>query len=258
MSYTFTLISVAAANFLGIISPGPAFLLVTRAAAGHSRTVGVVTSLGVAAAVSLWAAAATFGVAALMTRFATIYSAIQLAGGLYLIALGWMAWRHAGESPVSAAATPAPARLGRALLNGFVLTLGNPKVVIFFGSIFVALLPLDAPLWVRIAAVGIVALQETLWYSAVALVFSRPGVQAAYQRLQRRIDYLMGAVFAGLGARLVTLVRILNVVHEAGDCPQRRRGLIPEWGMPTVGQPGGLHAAASTPCAMASTCAAVP
>lgn len=207
MSYIFTLTGIAVANFLGIVSPGPAFLIVTRAAAGHSRAAGVATGLGVAGAVLLWAAAATFGVATLMTRFATIYGFIQAAGGIYLIWLGLMAWRHAGEQSTSTAAIATPTRFSRALLNGFVLTLGNPKVVIFFGSIFVALLPQSAPLWVQLTALGIVALQETLWYTAVALLFSRPAVQAAYRRLRRRIEYLLGAVFVGLGARLVTLAR---------------------------------------------------
>lgn len=208
MSYTFTLAGIAVANFLGIVSPGPAFLLVTRAAAGHSRAVGVATGFGVAAAVLLWALAATFGVAALMTRFAAIYGAIQLAGGLYLIWLGLMAWRHADSEPGKRAAPPAPTRFGRAMLSGFALTLGNPKVVIFFGSIFVALLPQDAPLWVQLAALGIVAVQETLWYTTVALLFSRPGVQAVYQRLRGRIEQLLGAIFIGLGARLVSLARL--------------------------------------------------
>jgi len=202
-----TLAAIAAANLLGIIAPGPAFLMVSRASAGQSRTTGLMTGLGVASAATLWALAATFGVAVVMTRFALVYGLIQVAGGLYLIWLGLAAWRHGSRRQESATTAPAGSP-GGAWLRGFTLSLTNPKIVIFFSSIFVALIPLDAPLWVRGAALAIVAAQETLWYLLVAAVFSHTRVQAAYRRVGRALDRLMGAVFVGLGARIITLARL--------------------------------------------------
>jgi threonine/homoserine/homoserine lactone efflux protein len=91
---------------------------------------------------------------------------------------------------------------------GAWLSLGNPKIVVFFSSIFVALLPPHAPLWVRLAAIAIVGAQELAWYTTVAFVFSRPRVQAAYARAHGVIERTLGAVLIGLGARIVTAVRI--------------------------------------------------
>ena len=53
MSYGATLASIAFANMLGVISPGPAFLLVSRTAAARSRSAGLATGLGVAMAATL-------------------------------------------------------------------------------------------------------------------------------------------------------------------------------------------------------------
>lgn len=217
MSYALTLAGISLANMLAIMSPGPAFLLVTRTAASQSRAVGLATALGIAAATTLWAVAATFGVAIFMTRFAAIYGVVQLAGGIYLIALGLAAWRggRSDDRPASAATCEAgsetpvsAARLTRAAMTGLSLTLTNPKVVIFFSSIFLALFPAETPFWVRIAALGIVATQEITWYVVVACVFSHARVQAAYQRIKRGIDRVMGAVFIAFGARIVALARI--------------------------------------------------
>lgn len=211
MSYTLALAAVSAADALAVISPGPAFLLVSRTAASRSRAVGLATGGGVAAAIILWATAATFGVAALMARFATVYGAIQLAGGAYLIWLGLSAWREAtlGAEPArDTGGTAPPTSLRRAVLVGVSLTLANPKVVVFFSSIFVALIPAHAPLWVRGAAIGIVAIQEITWYVLVACLFSHARVRLAYQRMRFVLDRAIGTVFVALGARIVALARV--------------------------------------------------
>jgi threonine/homoserine/homoserine lactone efflux protein len=211
MSCLWPLAALAFANLLGIISPGPAFLMVSRAAAGRSLATGVALGAGVAIAATMWAAAACFGVAMLLTQAAPIYLAIQVAGGAYLIWLGINAWRASRHD-----ATPAPDSAPgpmiergalRSVLTGAWLSLGNPKIVVFFTSIFVALLPHDAPLWVRLAAVAIVGVQEISWYALVAVVFSRPQVQAAYARAAKWIERALGTVLIVLGVRIISAVR---------------------------------------------------
>jgi threonine/homoserine/homoserine lactone efflux protein len=216
-SYLLPLAGLALANALGIISPGPAFIMVSRAAAGRNLRTAVGLGAGVAIAATLWAAAACFGIALLMTQFAPVYGAIQLAGGLYLIWLGIGAWRSAKadetEKPSSLDAARADTDetrdgIGRAVAVGAWLSLGNPKIIVFFSSIFVALLPPHAPLWMRLTAIAIVGVQEVAWYTTVAFVFSRPRVQAAYARARGVIERTLGAVLIGLGARIITAVRI--------------------------------------------------
>ena len=138
-----------------------------------------------------------------MTQFAPVYGAIQFAGGLYLIWLGIGAWRSAkADKTEKAPPLDAPRAdtdetrdgIGRAVMVGAWLSLGNPKIVIFFSSIFVALLPPHAPLWVRLAAIAIVGAQELAWDTTVAFVFPRPRVQAAYARARGdRADARRGA-----------------------------------------------------------------
>lgn len=210
-SYLWPLAGLALANLLGIISPGPAFLMVSRAAAGRSLGIGVALGAGVAIAATMWAAAACFGIALLMTQFVSVYGLIQIAGGAYLIWLGISAWRHSRDPMPAAqtAATPASRDgIARAVLTGAWLSLGNPKIIIFFSSIFVALLPHDAPVWVRLVAVAIVGLQEISWYTIVAFVFSRPKVQAAYARARTWIERALGTVLIGLGTRIIATVRL--------------------------------------------------
>jgi threonine efflux protein len=207
MSYALTLAGVAAANMLACLSPGPAFLLVSRAAAGHSRAVGLATALGVALAATIWAAAACFGVAAVMTRFTTLYGLIQIAGAVYLIWLGLAAWLHPDGAEANLPA-PAEPRHRRAVLTGLSLGLTNPKIAIFFSSIFVALIPAHAPLSLRFAALLVVAADEVLWAALVAYLFSTMRVQAAYRRARHGIERVAGAVFIAFEARIAALARL--------------------------------------------------
>ncbi len=215
MSFVMPLVGLALANLVGMVSPGPAFLMVSRAAAGRNLGTALGLAAGVAIAATGWAAMACFGIALLMTRFASIYDAIQLAGGAYLVWLGIGAWcesrRNAGPPAGTAANVPAGGEhsgMARAVLVGAMLSLGNPKIVIFFSSIFVALLPPDAPFWVRLAAIVVVGIEEIAWYGAVAFVFSRPRVQAAYACARLWIERAAGTVLIGLGARIIAAVRI--------------------------------------------------
>lgn len=201
-SYALPLAALALANFVGIVSPGPAFLLVSRAAAGRNRRTGFGLSLGVAVAATTWAAAACFGIALVMAKFASIYEAIQVAGGLYLIWLGIGAWRT--QTPkIEDNVAPTHSSFLRAVATGAALNLGNPKIVIFFTSIFVALLPAHAPLWLRLAAIVIVGIQEATWYSLVAVLFSHPRVQRAYRRAGIWIERVVGTLLVGIGFRII-------------------------------------------------------
>ncbi|MGO8798438.1 MAG: LysE family translocator [Roseiarcus sp.] len=82
----------------------------------------------------IWFTVATTGLAMLAHAFAALFTAVRIAGGGYLLYLAWTMWR----APVRAAAIgPALGGAGgrRAFLGALSLTLGNPKVIVFFLSI---------------------------------------------------------------------------------------------------------------------------
>lgn len=47
---------------------------------------------------------------------------------------------------------------------GLMTNLTNPQSLVFFGSIFANLLPQQGPMWVRVTAVGIIAINAIWWY----------------------------------------------------------------------------------------------
>lgn len=193
-----------AIHLAAVVSPGPNFLVVTQTAIRDSRAAGFLTASGVALASVLWAVAALIGVSVLFETAAWLYGGLKVVGGAYLVYLGVQSWRHA-KVPVNLPTDvpiQTPSSL-RAFRTGFVTNLTNPKAIVFFGSIFAALLAPSLPLWLRGAAVGVVFLNALCWYMFVATVFSVPGVQRAYARAKVHIDRIVGGFFALLGLRLM-------------------------------------------------------
>jgi RhtB (resistance to homoserine/threonine) family protein len=206
-SYLLALAGIGAVQLMAAMSPGPAFLVVSRVSVGESRRAALGAAFGVATAALLWAVAATLGMHVLLAEAAWLYGALKLVGGLYLVWLGIQAWRHAAQ-PLAAANESAVAMdAWQAWRLGFNTNLANPKVIVFFGSIFVTLFTPETPNWVRGLALVVVAINESGWYATVALLFSSRPAQAAYRRAKRWIDRATGAVMMLFGVRLILSAR---------------------------------------------------
>jgi RhtB (resistance to homoserine/threonine) family protein len=200
----YPLIGFAVVHLLAVASPGPTFLLVARTAAGGSRPAALVAALAVGIGALVWATAALFGLQALLARFEWLYLALRIAGGLYLIYLGVQLLRHAGraDAPVTAVARAARRPAARVFREALMVQLSNPKVAVFFGSVFLTLLPSDGPPWMAAVVLLIVFVNECGWFTLVALLFSGSAVRAGYGRARVWIERLTGGVLAALGLRL--------------------------------------------------------
>jgi threonine/homoserine/homoserine lactone efflux protein len=206
------LLGLAAVHLMAAASPGPSFVLVAQTAVGSGRRAGLLAAFAMMLGAVIWAAAALYGLQALFARFEWLYVAMRIGGGLYLLYLAAMLWRHAPEP------LPEPSATGdkttgdkTGAVQGFVrallLQLGNPKVMVFFGSIFLALLPAHPPTGMQVATLAIVAFNEFTWYALITLLFSGGPARAIYRRAKFWLDRIMGGALALLGLRLALLSR---------------------------------------------------
>src|SRR6201999_4000536 len=80
-----------------IIIPGPDTAVVTKNVLIHGRRAGLGTSLGVSTGLAIWTIAAAVGLASLVRASEVAFTALKLAGALYLVWLGVQALRAAGD-----------------------------------------------------------------------------------------------------------------------------------------------------------------
>jgi threonine/homoserine/homoserine lactone efflux protein len=107
------LLPFLAVSALVIVTPGVDMALVTRNALLHGRRAARATALGVNLGIFIWALAAALGLAAVIEASAAAFTAIKLAGAIYLVYLGLRALLGAHEPAAAAPATPS-ARAWRA------------------------------------------------------------------------------------------------------------------------------------------------
>lgn len=121
---------VAAATAL-ILAPGPNVALVVANSLAHGARYGLVTIAGASVATAILLAVVVYGASALLAVLADWFAILRWIGVAYLVWLGVSAWR---APPTDLVAT-AEARSARGIfLRGFIVSLFNPKTLLFFGA----------------------------------------------------------------------------------------------------------------------------
>ena len=205
MSALVALLGLAVVHILAVASPGPSTVLVVQTAA-VSRRSGLITAFAMMLGSVAWASAALFGLQALFAEFAWVHRAFQVAGGLFLLYLAVLIWRHARE-PLPEIATLAGGSDWQVFTRALLLQLSNPKIMVFFGSIFLSVLPHDMPGWMQVTVLALVAFDEFAWFTLLALTFSGGTARAFYRRTKFWIERFMGGALALLGLRLALSAR---------------------------------------------------
>jgi threonine/homoserine/homoserine lactone efflux protein len=126
----FTLASVVL-----IVIPGPGVLFVVGRALAHGRRTALATACGHAAGNYVVAACVAVGLGALLQRSASVFVVVKLAGALYLVWLGIHAIRHRKSLADAFVVAVEPREGWRALRDGVVVGITNPKSYILFGAI---------------------------------------------------------------------------------------------------------------------------
>ncbi len=198
----FTLATIGFVQLLAVISPGPSFLITAQTAVARSRLDGIKIAFGLGAGTFVWSTAALLGLNALFRLHHWLFVGMKVAGALFLLWIAIQIFRHA-RAPVEMSEGNGEAARRNPFVRGFLTQISNPKVAVFFGSIFVAMLPRDVPGWMVVALIAIVTANELLWYTLVALCFGSGPVRRFYLGAKVWIDRVTGVFLGALGLRLL-------------------------------------------------------
>lgn len=204
METTLALIPILAVLAMGVISPGPSFILVARTAVAESRTAAIAAAFGMATGAVILAVAALLGLNALLHQIPSAYLALKVIGGIYLLYLAHKTWLGA-KRPISMSANTdtSPKSFLRHFWLAAATMLSNPKAAVQYGVIFAAMLPPSPSLSPTVALpVGVFCL-EASWYLIVAFALSASKPRDAYIRAKSTLDRTVGIVLGLLGAKLL-------------------------------------------------------
>jgi len=200
MSLTLYAAFVLATTILMLI-PGPNVALIVANSLAHGARFGLTTVAGTTAAMVVQLALTGLGMTTLLGRLASAFEALRWLGVVYLLWLGLNAWRAPATDLTKTAPEP---RSPRAIFaRGFLVSLTNPKTLLFYTAFFPQFLTPGA------AMVGQIAILATTFLVVAVVVDSGWALLAARfrgalgvnGRLRNRLTggLLMGA---GLGLAL--------------------------------------------------------
>lgn len=195
-------LAVAFLHLMAAISPGPAVLMSARTGVTEGLRTGFFLACGIGIGGVVWAMAALFGLNLVFQAAPALLYALKIAGGLYLIYMAWGMWKTA-DQPLDMAETTRPPRTAvSAFRLGLITQLANPKPAVLFSAVFVGTVPPNTPAWVYAALLLVVFLNETIWNTMVARIFSFDRSKAAYISLKSIIDRCFGGMLAILGLKI--------------------------------------------------------
>ena len=135
MTPVFASASLAAAYVLACLvlaaTPGADMALFLSRTLAGGRAQGFAAQAGASVGLVVHTFAAALGLSALLAASAQAYEAVKIAGALYLLWLAFRAIRHGSALKLKAGA-PARGGLRGAFMNGLLINLTNPKIVLFF------------------------------------------------------------------------------------------------------------------------------
>jgi len=198
----FTLVTIGFVQLLAVISPGPSFLITAQTAVARSRLDGMKIALGLGGGTLVWSTAALLGLNVIFRLHHWLFVGMKVAGALFLLWIAIQIFRHA-EAPIEMSEGNGAAARRNPFVRGFLTQISNPKVAVFFGSIFVAMLPQSVPAWMILALIAIVTLNEIVWYSLVALCFGSGPVRRFYLGAKKWIDRVTGLFLGALSLRIL-------------------------------------------------------
>lgn len=205
-----TLVTFALASFLLIIIPGPTVLTVITQALAHGRTVAFASVAGVALGDLAAASLSVLGVGAVLAASATLFTVMKWLGAAYLVYIGIRMWTAPITPPAADAAEGSPPPPRRKIFrDAFLVTVFNPKSIIFFVAFLPQFIKPQAPYAPQAAMlVAIFVVVAALNTYAYALLAS--GARRAIQRpsVLRRMTRAGGSalVMAGFATMLAPRV----------------------------------------------------
>lgn len=190
---------------VGVASPGPATLMILGTAMSRGRRTAVALSLGVVTGSAFWGCVAALGFVTAIKASVSLFTAMKVAGGLYLLYLAFRSFRSAltEKSSLQLQATSTES-LKRNYIRGLLLHLTNPKApLVWLATLSVGFQDV-APIPLLITSIILCEIVAIIVFVGYAFLFSTPTASRLYLSFQRPFDTVIGFLFGAAAVKILT------------------------------------------------------
>lgn len=210
MEYFGEFMTVALVHLLAVASPGPDFAMVLRQSLVAGRRAALWTSVGIGTGILVHVAYALLGLGLIISRSVQVFGVIKLAGGAYLLYIGWKSLRARPDAPTTGQVVSGRTReytAWQAFRIGFLTNVLNPKATLFFLSLFSVIINPDTPPGIQLFYGLYMALATATWFCGLSMVLTHSRIRRGVARFGHWAEKVMGTVLIALGIRLALASR---------------------------------------------------
>ena len=198
------LLTFCAVYALAVATPGPGIAAVIARSLAHGFKGAPAFVAGFIVGDLLWFGIAATGLAALAKTAATVFVAIKWAGVAYLLYLAWKLWTAPAER-VAVADEDGRQHGWRAFVASLMLTLANPKAVLFFLALLPTVVDLASMNALRFIEISVaMALIMPLVLFTYVFLAARAREMFTTPKAVRRLNRSSGVAMAGAAVVVAT------------------------------------------------------
>lgn len=199
-----TIFALALAALIFAATPGPAIMAGVARALSSGFAAAVALNVGIILGDIIFLLLAVYGLSAIAELLGSVFFVVKIAGGAYLVWLGWKMWRRA-STPIEVRADAGEPDFWRGVGGGFLIAISNPKAILFYAGFLPAFMDLST---LSIGDVGITTAVITTVIMAVNCTYAWSATRArkvfASRQATRKIHRTAGVVMAGTGLVIAT------------------------------------------------------
>lgn len=197
-----SLVVFAVALFVAAASPGPGIAAIVARVLGRGTAGALAFTAGVAMGDVVWLTVAVTGLAALANAFHGVFTAAKYAGAAYLLFIAWKLWNAPTVAHELQAQMPVEPPL-KLFLGGLSVTMGNPKVMVFYLALLPSIIDmqaLDGLGYAELVAVTVLVLAAV--FGGYVLLAARARRLFTSASAIRAVNRTSGLVMAGAAAAI--------------------------------------------------------
>ena len=176
--------------------PGPTVTVIIANSLRYGARAGLMNVLGTQAGFVIWLVIAALGLGAAVQLMGVWFDVLRYAGAAYLVWLGIRMFRAKGDLAV---AMDRARPRGSFFLQGFVVIISNPKMLVLFGAMIPPFLSPEGSAFTQIIVLGAIFMAiAAVGDTAYAVLAGRAGAFLSRTRI-RALEIASGCFLVGGG-----------------------------------------------------------
>ena len=191
----------AAVCIAGAMSPGPSLALIIRNSTKYNRLGGIMSAVGHGLGMGVYAIFAVTGLSIIILTNIYVFKSIQIFGIIFLFIFGILFIFQKNEK---IDIDNSQNKLN-SFLQGFSISILNPKILIWFSAVFSQFVRSDSTLLTNSILVITASAIDCIWYILVALIVTSYSLKNFFQKRINAIQKISGTVLV-----IISILLIIN------------------------------------------------